>query len=94
MCKFRENRSRDMPLWGIYIQTFSEISVKFSVSGARYPYRCTNGGDIWHGPLLHAKFHSNLCNVSPLWGEKPQNRPLSNLNTGATGTLHCAQCCK
>ena len=34
------------------------------------------------GPLLHAKFHSHRCNVSPLRGEKPQNRPLSKLNTG------------
>jgi len=33
------------------------------------------------GPLLHAKFHPHRCNVSPLWGEKPQNRPLSKLNT-------------
>ena len=34
------------------------------------------------GPLLRAKFHPNRCNVSPLWGEKPQNRPLSKFNTG------------
>ena len=34
------------------------------------------------GPLLHAKFHPYRCNVSPLRGEKPQNRPLSKLNTG------------
>jgi len=34
------------------------------------------------GPLLRAKFHPHRCNVSPLWGEKPQNRPLSKLNTG------------
>ena len=34
------------------------------------------------GPLLHAKFHSHRCNVSPLQGENPQNRPLSKLNTG------------
>ena len=33
------------------------------------------------GPL-HAKFHPHRCNVSPLRGEKPQNRPLSKLNTG------------
>jgi len=33
-------------------------------------------------PLLHAKFHPHRCNVSPLRGEKPQNRPLSKLNTG------------
>ena len=31
---------------------------------------------------LHAKFHPHWCNVSPLRGEKPQNRPLSKLNTG------------
>jgi len=29
----------------------------------------------------HAKFHPHQCNVSPLQGEKPQNRPLSKLNT-------------
>ena len=34
------------------------------------------------GPLLRAKFHPHPCNVSPLRGEKPQNRPLSKLNTG------------
>jgi len=34
------------------------------------------------GPLLHAKFHPHRCNVSPLRGEKPQNRPLSKFNTG------------
>jgi len=32
--------------------------------------------------LLHAKFRPNRCNVSPLRGEKPQNRPLRKLNTG------------
>jgi len=33
-------------------------------------------------PLLRAKFHPHRCNVSPLRGEKPQNWPLSKLNTG------------
>ena len=28
------------------------------------------------------KFHPHQCNVSPLRGEKPQNRPLSKRNTG------------
>jgi len=32
--------------------------------------------------ILHAKFHPYRCNMSPLRGEKPQNRPLSKLNTG------------
>jgi len=53
-----------------------------------HPCRCTDGGEIWHGggdrrPLLLAKFHPHQCNVSPLLGERPQNRPLSKLNTGA-----------
>jgi len=29
-----------------------------------------------------AKFISNQCHVSPLRGEKPQNLPVSKLNTG------------
>ena len=32
------------------------------------------------GPLLTTKFHPHRCNVSPLQGEKPQNRPLSKLH--------------
>jgi len=31
---------------------------------------------------VRAKFHPHRCNASPLRGEKPQNRPLSKLNTG------------
>jgi len=23
--------------------------------------RCTSGGEIWRGPLLHAKFHPHQC---------------------------------
>jgi len=33
-------------------------------------------------PILLAKFHPHRCNVSPLRGQKPQNRPLGKLNTG------------
>jgi len=60
--------------------------------GVIHPCCCTDWGEIWHGggdlryhcgPLLRAKFHPNRCNVSPLRGEKPQNRPLSKLNTAA-----------
>jgi len=47
--------------------TVAPIGVKFG----------TEGGD------LRIKFHPNRCNVSPLRGEKPHNRPLSKLNTGA-----------
>jgi len=44
------------------------------------------------GPLLHAKFHHKWWNVTYAGprGEKPQNRPVSNLSTG---TLRCAHCC-
>jgi len=59
-----------MPLWGVYISHFDQISVKMSVLGLLHPNHCTDRGEIW--PLLHAKFHPNRCNVSPLWGEKPQ----------------------
>ena len=68
-----------MPLRGIYIPHFGQISVKFSVLRVLYPYRCTDGGEIWHGGL-RAKFHPHRCNVSSLRGENPQNRPLSKLN--------------
>ena len=33
-------------------------------------------------PSSAPNFTPNQCNVSPLRGEKPQNRPLSKLNTG------------
>jgi len=66
----------------VYIPHFGQISVKFSVLRVLYPYRCTDGGEIWHGggDLLRAKFHPHRYNVSPLWGENPQNRPLNKLN--------------
>jgi len=35
---------------GVYFPNFGQISVKFSVFGVLYPYRCTDhGGEIWHG---------------------------------------------
>jgi len=42
-CKIRENRA---PLRGVYIPHFDQISVKISVLGVLYPYRCTDGGEI------------------------------------------------
>ena len=87
LCNFCENRARDTPLRGVYIPDFGQIWVKISILGVLHPCRCTDGGEIWHGgrdwsPLLHAKFHPHRCNVSPLRAEKPQNWPLSKLNTG------------
>jgi len=46
-CKIRENRARDTPLRRVYIPHFDQISVKVSVLGVLYPYRCTDGGEIW-----------------------------------------------
>jgi len=61
-----------MPLQGVYIPHFDQISVKISVLGVLYPYCCTEGGEIWRGggPLLRAKFQPHQCNVSPLQDKK------------------------
>jgi len=63
------------PLRGIYIPHFDQISVKISVLGVLYPYRCTDGGEIWHGggPLvLSSMWHGGgelrsptPCQISP-----------------------------
>jgi len=61
-----------------YIPHFYQISVKISVLGSYTLIVAPMGWNLawgW-GPLLHAKFHPHQCNVSLLWGEKPQNRPL------------------
>jgi len=71
-CKFCENRERNVPLRGVYIPHFYQISVKISVFGVLYPYSCTNGNEIWQEG--GAKFHPHRCNISPLRGEKRQNR--------------------
>jgi len=55
---------------GSYTLVVAPIGVKFGMEEGT------------EGPLLHAKFHLHRCNVSPLRGEKPQNRSLSKLNTG------------
>jgi len=76
-----------MPLWGVYIPHFDQISVKISVLES-YTLTVALMGvkfgteERTFGPLLRAKFHPHRCNVLPLRGEKPQNRLLSKLNTG------------
>ena len=75
--KFCENRARDTPLQGrLYSRFWSNLSKNFNFGGP------TPLSLHLVGPLLRAKFHPHRCNVSPLQGEKPQNRPLSKLNTG------------
>jgi len=59
-----------VPLRGVYVPHFDQISVKFLVLGVLYPQRCTDGGEIWYGG-----------GDGPLRGEKPQTRLLSKLNT-------------
>ena len=56
--------------WGSYTLVVAPMGVKFGMEEGTF------------GPVLRAKFHPHRCNVSPLRGEKPQNRPLSKLNTG------------
>ena len=75
-CKIRENRARDTRLRSVYIPHFDQISVKISVLGSYTLIVAPMGVKFGTEPLLHAKFLPHRCNVSPLRGEKPQNRPL------------------
>jgi len=43
----------------------------FDSFGAVFPHFCPDKRDLWHGPLLRAKFHVYLGNVSPLRAKKP-----------------------
>ena len=73
--------------WGSYTLIIAPMGVKFSMEEGTF-------SPLLHakkGPLLHAKFHPHRCNMSPLRGEKPKNRPFSKLNTAA---LRFAQCCR
>jgi len=79
-CKFCENHARNTPLWGVYITHFGQISVKISVLGVLYPYRCTDG-------VKFGTEQGSVPNLTPIgatcrpWGaKKPQNRPLGKLN--------------
>jgi len=68
LCKFCENRARDMPLQGIYIPHFYQISVKISVLGSYTltvaPMGVKFGTDEG---TLRAKSHPIRCNMSPVW---------------------------
>ena len=75
-----------MPLRGVYILNFGKISLKFQFWES---YILTGAPmEEW---TLRAKFHPHWCNVSPLRGENPHKRPLSNLYTGA---FRCGECCR
>jgi len=70
---------RDTHLQAVCIPHYGQISVKILVLGVLYPYRCTDGGEIRHP--LPCQISPNRCNVSPLRGERRQNRPPSKLNS-------------
>jgi len=86
--KLHENRARGTPLRGVYIPHFDQISVKISVLGVLYRKRCTDG--MKFGTSSVPNFTPSVQRVAPA-GRKPQNRPMSKLNTGA---LRFAQCCQ
>jgi len=69
-----------MPMRGVNIPHFGQMSVKISVLGSYTLIFAPIEWNLAFWPLLHAKLHPHRCNVSPLRGEKPQNRPLSKLN--------------
>ena len=104
LCEFCENRARDTPPAGRLCSTFRlNLSKNFNFGGPT-PLSLHRWG-VKFGALLHAKFHPHRCNVSPLQGEKPQNRRLSKLNTGRLAlramlpanisftVVHVDQCC-
>jgi len=66
--KFCENRARDTPLRGVCIPHFNQISVKKFQFWGSYTLIVA---------LMGVKFGTE---EGPLWGEKPQNQPLRNLN--------------
>jgi len=85
-----------------YVPKFGKISVKFSVLGVVCPYRFSPMGlqfgmEEWTEWTFGDRSTSpwqispHRWNVSTLRGEKAQNRPLSNLITGA---LHRAHFCR
>jgi len=96
LCKFREYCVRDTPLPGIYIPKFCKNFSKIFSFGVLYPYRCTDGGEIWLGGVdlwftpPSQISHPLVQRVTHAW-QKPQNRTLSNLCTGA---LRCVQRCQ
>ena len=75
LCKFCENRARDTPR-RLYSTFWSNLSKNFSFEGPT-PLSLHQWG--WN---LAWRRGPHRCNVSPLRGEKPQNRHVSKLNTG------------
>jgi len=78
--KIRTTRAKDAQVRCVYVAKFGKNSVNFPPFWATFPHPCTDGTIF--GRLLHAN-HTHRYSVSPLHGEKPQNRfPMADLNTG------------
>jgi len=69
--------AQEMPLRGVYIPHFDQISVKISVWGSYTlmvaPMGVKFGMEEGTFGLSSVPVHPHRCNVSPLWGEKPQS---------------------
>jgi len=83
-------------LWVVYIPHFDQISVKFQFLGS-YTLTVAPMG-VKFGTEDETLIPSSVRNFIPIGAtcrpcgaKKPQNRPLSKLNSG---TLHFAQCCR
>jgi len=73
------------PCGAFIFHIWSNFSKNFSFGGPiplpLHRWGWNLGAEEWtFGSILRAKFHPHRCSVSPLRGEKTQNRPLSNLN--------------
>ena len=70
------------PLGAIILGKFEFFSVLRALNPTPEPIKVKFGREErTYGPLLPAKFDLDRCNVSPLQGEKTQNRPMSKRNT-------------
>jgi len=82
-----------MPLQGVCIPKFGKISVKLSVLGSHtliiVPMGVKFGLEEWTIPcqILPPLMQ---C-IAPAGQKRPQNLPLSNLNTGVLCSAHCFQ---
>jgi len=70
---------------GIYIPNFGKISVKISVLGILYPYRCTDRGEIWHGGV--DRRCTPPCQISPPSVQRV-TRGVKNLKIGLYTVLY------
>jgi len=82
LCKFRENRAKDMPLWGIYVPNFGKLLVKISLLGSYTHIIAPMGWNLTCRSTPPCQTSPHWCKVSPLRGKQPHNQPLSNLYAG------------